>query len=69
MAEVLRKSLLPLLLAGGLAALGGCSSGYHSEAASAPNPSYRGPCTVGPTAGTNQGCDALQDQGEVRSLH
>lgn len=64
MVEVVRKSLLPLLVAGGLAALGGCSSsGYHSEAAPAPSASYgTRSCTVGPTAGDNAGCDAAQDQ-------
>jgi len=72
MVEALRKPLVPLLLAGALLALGGCSSDqpeeataptYHSEAATAPNGNLGSPsCTVGPTAGNNAGCDAQQDQ-------
>jgi hypothetical protein len=66
MIQVLKKPLVPLLLAGALAALAGCS-GRHSEAATAPT--ANGPCTVGPTAGNNQGCDAYQDQGDARQRH
>lgn len=78
MAEVLRKSLAPLLLAGGLAALAGCSGYSHHETAantqypygesSTPKPydsnaTYGNPsCTVGPTAGNNAGCETQQDQ-------
>ncbi len=67
MVEVVRKSLVPLLLAAGLAAVAGCSSGDHTEAATAAN--REAPCTVGPSAQQQPACDTQQDQGEVRSLH
>ncbi len=66
MIEVLRKSLAPLLVAAGLAALAGCS-GYHSEAATAAAPAT--PCAVGPAAQQQPACDTKEDQGEVRALH
>lgn len=72
MIEVLRKPFVPLLLAGALVALGGCSGDqsetataptYHSETAPAPNGNLgTRNCTVGPTAGNNAGCETLQDQ-------
>lgn len=67
MIKVLRNSLAPLLLASGLAALAGCS-GYHSEAATAPNANNAGSCAVGATA-QHPACDTYQDQGEMRSNH
>ena len=67
MVEVVRKSLVPMLLAGGLAALAGCS-GYRSEAATAPKTSNAGSCAVG-AAAQHPDCDAYQDQSEMRSQH
>ena len=67
MVEVLRKSFVPLLLAAGVAALAGCSGGYHSEAATTAN--RETPCAVGPAAQQQPACDTKQDQGEVRALH
>ena len=67
MVEVLRKSLVPLLLAGGLAALAGCS-GHSSEAATTPNTNKASSCAVGATA-QHPECDAYQDQSEMRSHH
>lgn len=67
MVEVVRKSLVPLLLAGGLAALAGCS-GHRSEAAATPNTNNAGSCAVG-AAAQHPDCDAYQDQGEMRSQH
>jgi hypothetical protein len=63
MVEALRKSLAPLLLAGALAALAGCSS-YDSGTTSASNVS---PCAVGPAAQQHPACDTRQDQSETRS--
>ncbi len=67
MVEVLRKSLVPLLLAAGLAALAGCSGGYQSEGATIAN--RDSPCAVGPAAQQQPACDTKEDQGEVRALH
>lgn len=61
MVEVLRRPLVPLLLAGALTALAGCSG--NSEATTAPNQDLgTRSCTIGPTAGNNPGCDTLEDQ-------
>ena len=67
MVEVVRKSFVPLLLAGGLAALTGCS-GYHSQAAGTRNTNNASSCAVG-AAAQHPDCDAYQDQSEMRSEH
>lgn len=67
MVDVLRKPLVPLLLAGGLAALTGCS-GYHSEATATPNTNNASSCAVG-AAAQHPDCDAYEDQSEMRSQH
>lgn len=67
MVDVVRNSVVPLLLAGGLAALAGCS-GYRSEAATTPNTSNATSCAVG-AAAQHPDCDAYQDQSEMRSNH
>lgn len=69
MTEALRKSLVPLLFAAGLAALAGCSGGDQSEASPAPVANRAAPCAAGPTAQQQPACDTQQDQGEVRAIH